>query len=430
MFEGKTYKKILKELYGFKRLGIRPALPPVKALLRVLGNPHKKCRFIHIAGTNGKGSTVAMIASILKEAGFYTGAFYSPHLSDYAERIRINGQKIPQNELVKTLRLIGKKWTSAKRSGSGLPQKITFFEWTAALAFCYFAEKGVEVAVVETGMGGRFDATNVLRPLASAITNISLEHTAFLGKTRAAIAAEKAAIIKTGRPVVAGEMTESVTGVFRAEAHRKQSRLFCFGHDFRISQGGVFHSNFSEPLKFAPAMAGRCQLRNAAVAAQTLLCVKSLGIKAGHIVKGISKAVLPGRFEIVVRNGCEVIYDAAHNPAAFRELARILRDTRPGKKFNVVMGILRGKDYRAMLKIMAPLTARMICITPDDTRAVPAGTLLGAARAARMKASTLKDTDDLSTFSTGGHPLLVTGSFTTLDAVKKRFTAMAAKRLV
>lgn len=420
MFDGKSYKKILAQLYSYKRLGIRPALPPVKALLRVLGDPHKKCCFIHVAGSNGKGSTVAVIAAILKEAGFNTGAFYSPHISDYRERIQVNGRKIRKKELLQTLQHMGEKWESAQKSDGRLPEKITFFEWTAALAFCYFAHKKVDVAVIETGMGGRFDATNVIKPLVSVITNISLEHTAFLGKTRSAIAGEKAGIIKTGVPVILGDRGKRVTEVIRTVANRKRSKIFCIGKDFDIAQNGIFRSDLiAKSLRIRPAMAGRYQFTNSALAAQALLCAKGLNIEPGHIIKGVSKAFLPGRFEVSKQNGQEVISDSAHNPSAFRELARTLQQERTRAKFNVVIGILRGKDFHKMLKIIAPLTSQLICIAPDDTRSIPADTLVATAREEGIRASSSNNKRDIANFLADGKTVLVTGSFTTIAWFKE-----------
>lgn len=426
MFDGKSYEAILKELYGFRRLGIRPALPPVKKLLKALGDPHKKQRFIHVAGTNGKGSTVAMIAAVLKRAGYKTGAFYSPHVSDYRERMQINAKMISKKEVVETLRWMGRRWSDAQRNNKSLPGKITFFEWGVALAFCYFARSKVDVSVIETGMGGRFDATNVIDPLLSVITNISHEHTKFLGNTKAKVAAEKAGIIKKGRPVVLGDKTTSVREVIKKIARNRNAKLYMMDEDFNITGGGRFSSG-GISLKLQPAMAGRVQIFNAALAAQAVLCAGMPRVLPKHIENGIAQATLPGRFERV-KNGREVIYDVAHNPASFRELAHNMKTLYPGKRLDVVIGILNGKDYRKIMKIIAPFCRKMYCVKPEDYRALPADLLADAARSAGILATAIGNPDGLALLASGKGPLLVTGSFTTLAAIKKFLSPRSARR--
>jgi dihydrofolate synthase/folylpolyglutamate synthase len=417
MFEGKSYAAVLRELYGFRRLGIRPALPPVKSLLRALGSPHKKGRFIHVAGTNGKGSTVAMIAAVLKRAGYKTGAFYSPHVTDYRERFLVNGKKIPKKELMETLRWMGAKWTAAKRKNKNLPEKITFFEWSVALAFCCFAKRKLDVSVMETGMGGRFDATNVVDPMVSVITNISREHTKYLGKTKAKIAAEKGGIIKRKRPVVLGDNTKSVLDVIKKIARGRNAKVYRMGEDFKISASGIFTSGAFK-LKLQPSMTGRCQILNGALAAEAVLRAGLPGVLPEHIEGGIAEAEISGRFERI-KNGREIIYDGAHNPAAFRQLVFNLNAIYPGKKFDVVMGILNGKDYKKIMSIIAPYSRRMFCIKPDNERAIPAETIARAAREIGIRASAIENPKGLRRLPVGRSPLLVTGSFTTLAAVKK-----------
>ena len=426
MFEAKSYEAILKELYGYRRLGIRPALPPVKKLLGALGDPHKKRRFIHVAGTNGKGSTVAMAAAILQKAGYKTGAFYSPHISDYRERMQINGKMISKKEVVETLRWMGKKWSAAQKKDKNLPKQITFFEWGVALAFCYFARSKVDVAVIETGMGGRFDATNVIDPLACVITNISIEHTKFLGKTKAKIAAEKGGIIKKGRPVVLGDPAKSVREVIKKIARNRSATLYMMGEDFKISASGRFTSGDTD-LKLQPAMTGRVQLFNAAIAAQAVLRAGLPRLLPKHIEDGVAEAVLPGRFERI-RQGREIIYDVAHNPASFRELAHNMKSFYPGKRLDVVIGILNGKDYRKIMKIVAPFCKKMYCIKPDDYRALAADILARAARDAGIRATAVENPDRLARLAAGKATLLVTGSFTTIAAAKKFLSPQRTQR--
>ncbi len=414
MFKGKGYDAIIRELFAYKRLGIRPAIGPVRKLLRVLGDPHKKTRFFHVAGTNGKGSTTAMIASIMAEAGYKTGAFYSPHVYDYRERFLINGGKVSKKEIAETLRRMGAKWSAAKKKDRRLPEKITFFEWTTALAFCLFARRKVDAAVMETGMGGSFDATNVITPEVTVITNISLEHTPILGKTKAAIAGEKAGILKRRKPLVCGEGRWTAREALRRSAILKGSPGFFLGEDFRVTPKGAFFSEYMEALNLKPSMPGAYQIKNAAVAAQAVLCAKRFSVTKRHIRRGIEKAELPGRFE-TVKGKRKLIFDVAHNPAAFTELAKLIRETMPDGKINVVIGILRGKDYRKMLKTIAPVTRRMYCVTPPDERAIPAETLDKAGASLGIRSSVVRDVEKALK---GSSPVLVTGSFTTVDYLK------------
>ncbi len=414
MFKGKSYDAIIRELFTYKRLGIRPAIGPVKKLLRVLGDPHKKTRFFHVAGTNGKGSTTAMIASIMEEAGYKTGAFYSPHVYDYRERFLINGKKVSKKEIAETLRWMGAKWAAAKKKKRRLPEIITFFEWTTALAFCLFAKRKVDAAVMETGMGGNFDATNVVTPEVTVITNISLEHTPILGKTKAAIAGEKAGILKRRKPLVCGEGRGTAREVLRRSAKLKGSPGFFLGEDFRITPKGIFSNEDVRALTLMPLMPGAYQVKNAAVATQAVLCAKRFSVTLRHIRRGIERAELPGRFE-TVKGKRKLIFDVAHNPAAFRELAKLISETMPDGKINVAIGILRGKDYRKMLKTIAPVTRRMYCVTPPDERAIPAETIHEAGVSLGIRSSVVRDVKNALA---GPSPVLVTGSFTTVDYVK------------
>jgi len=418
MFSNKTYNAQIRELFACRRMGIRPALPPIRKLLKVLGNPQKRIRFFHVAGTNGKGSTTGAIARILMEAGYVTGAFFSPHVSDYRERITVNGRMISKKEVAETLARMGSVYKKALENGADVTQKITFFEWTAALAICHFAAKGVDVAVMETGMGGRFDATNVIKPLVSVITNVSLEHTAFLGKTVAQIAFEKSGIIKPGRPLICGVKQASAQNVVIQTAEERQSPLSLLGRDFKVTGKGEFSSNLCRRLQLKPAMPGVCQLENSALAAQAALAADGIEVSPENIETGISKNVLPGRFEVERFNGMEIVYDVAHNPPAVKELVRNITRRYPNRKFRIVFGVLKGKNYPMMLKLLAPAADRMVCIQTADFRAVPANEIASAARKTGIRAVANRN-GNLRPFLNGKSPILVTGSFTVVEAVKK-----------
>ncbi len=414
MFQGKNYRQIVKELYGLQRHGIRPALGPTKKLLALLGDPHKRFPAFHVAGTNGKGSTAAMIAASLSAAGYRTGAYYSPHVQEFRERFLIDGAFCSQAEIFDTLQWMGRIHAAAVKEGAA-PRYLTFFEWSTALAFCLFARARVDVAVLETGMGGRFDATNVVSPEAAVITNVTPEHRAILGATVEAIAAEKAGIVKPRRPVICGSGDAKVRQVIAAAARRKKATAYFIGGDFKITPRGRFTGAGGERLALAPAMAGRFQLANAACAAQALLAQRRFTVPHRAIEQGIAAARLPGRFEMAARGRNTIVYDVAHNPAAIRALAKNLRAAGLAP-CDFLVGMLDDKDFAAMLRALKPVARKVHCIKPDPARGIEAGTLAAAARAAGLDAAAVKG----KAVRLRGI-LCVTGSFTTVEAGKRIF---------
>ncbi|MCU0641701.1 MAG: bifunctional folylpolyglutamate synthase/dihydrofolate synthase [Candidatus Margulisbacteria bacterium] len=311
-------------------------LQRIEQLLDRLGNPQRKLKIIHVAGTNGKGSTCAMIAAILQAAGYRVGLYTSPHLFKYNERIKINGQDISDKDFSQGLTGIG-------REEQGLAGKLTAFEALTALAFWYFAKKKVDYAVVEVGLGGRLDATNVVTPLISVITNIDLEHTSILGRTLARIALEKAAIIKPGVPVVTAEAKPEALQVIKHQAEKKGSMLIQVG-----SQGEGLPS----------ALVGDHQKINAACA---VVAVRLADIKVDKetILRGLTKVKWPARFQIVKKEPLTIV-DGAHNPAGARVLAAALRLKYPGRKFVFIFGTQTDKAADQMLDILRPLAKKII----------------------------------------------------------------------
>lgn len=334
-------------LASLEKFGINLGLERITELLKLLGDPQLKLKVIHVTGTNGKGSTCAMIASILKEAGYSVGLYTSPHLVKLNERFKINGRDIGNPDLaagVKAVRLAADKLT----------EKPTVFEVLTAVAFWYFAKKKVDYAVIEVGMGGRLDATNVIYPLVAVITNIELEHTAVLGKTLAKIAVEKAAIIKPGVPVVTAEKKEEVLSVLRFQAEKNQSLLVQVG---------------SEGEGFTTSLLGEHQKLNAACA---VAAVRLAGIEADKktIIAGLKKAVWPGRFQVVSRNPLTIL-DGAHNPAGIRALVATLRREFPGKKFTFLFGAQQDKDVKTMLPWLRPLAEEVIVTRSSHHQSAP-----------------------------------------------------------
>ena len=324
----------LDELQG---KGIRLGLSRIKKFLSLIGSPEKRFKSVHVAGTNGKGSTATMIECILRQAGFKTGLYTSPHLVRFNERIRVNGKKISDRELVKGIFALKKEMEK-----SGIP--LTYFEFITALAFRHFADSGVEIAVLEVGMGGRLDATNVVIPLVSVITNVSIEHEKHLGSTVAQIAGEKAGIIKEKVPVVTSAQNNDALSVIRRMCREKGSSL----------------SIVQRPLLSGVGMKGLFQEWNASLAVAAVKQLKPSGFDIGKaaVEKGLSLAKISGRFD-VVRKEPVVVLDCAHNPACCVALADAFRSGFPGKRALLVFGASDSKNVMAMAERLAEISKKV-----------------------------------------------------------------------
>lgn len=357
---------MIKYLQSLEKFGIHLGLERITYLLNKLGDPHLKFKSIHIAGTNGKGSTAAMIASILKEAGYKVGLYTSPHLLDYRERIKINGKDISEEDFNKGLELVKNIacWTKSPTYAgdeesvpsncvggtlSAAKHQPTVFEALTAVAFWYFAKKKVDCAVVEVGMGGRLDATNVVTPLVSVITNIDYEHTEILGKTLSKIAYEKAGIIKPGVPVVTAENKTEPLKVIEKICRKKNASLF----EVRSWVKGKEAS-----LEVRSGLLGRHQRVNTLC---TLLAILLADIKVtkSSIREGLRKVSWLGRFQIISKKPL-IILDGAHNPAGAKVLRVTIEELYPQQKFTLIFGAQEDKDYLKMLKILAPVCSRII----------------------------------------------------------------------
>ena len=356
-----TYKQTLDYLFSqlpmFHRIGAaayKADLDNTLALCRILGNPQKDFSSIHIAGTNGKGSTSHFIASVLQEAGYKTGLFTSPHLKDFRERIRVNGQMISKREVTAFVKNYRKDFEDIQPS---------FFEWTFALAAWYFANEKVDIAVIETGMGGRLDSTNVVRPVVTVITNIGLDHTQFLGSTLSQIAAEKAGIIKEGIPVIIGETQAETTQVFRDFSEKLHTDLIFADQQLKISVSGITKhrppllraqvlSDAGNKYSLASPLSGKYQLKNLVTTLATLEKLQQSGIavQEEHIISGVRNVVrntgLMGRWQTLSRNPL-TIADIGHNPDGIREVLSQIALT-PHNKLHFVIGVVNDKDVRSM----------------------------------------------------------------------------------
>lgn len=360
----------LSSLYRLRRFGIQLELSTISRLMRGLGHPQTSYRCVHVAGTNGKGSTSSFIASVLSEAGFKVGLYTSPHLVRFNERIQINGIPIADADLLEA--------AEAVRSVYAQSDPPTFFEAATAMAFHYFAARAVDWAVVETGMGGRYDATNIIQPEVSVITNIGIEHTEFLGNTVAEIAGEKAGIIKSGANVVTGAQQHEALSVIEKVAREKAVSLYRFGKEISIlrdqSQASSLISYIGPARKWSGVsvgLLGNHQFTNAALAlgALELLLDKGVMIPDAAVYSGIKQTHWPGRLEIVSKEPT-VIMDGAHNPAAVQLLKEFLdSDALPRKRLFWVLGILGDKDWKFMLSTLLSPEDRVFLARPDQERA-------------------------------------------------------------
>ncbi|RMH05775.1 MAG: bifunctional folylpolyglutamate synthase/dihydrofolate synthase [Nitrospirae bacterium] len=347
-----SYPQALQYLYGLQRHGIKPGLGTISALLARLHDPHQRYRILHIGGTNGKGSVAAMTATILQAANMRVGLYTSPHLNDFRERIRVKQNPIPPERVA----------TLAEQIRMVLSPSLspTFFEFTTAMAFQHFAEETVDVAVVEVGMGGRFDATNVCNPVGAAITNVALDHEAYLGTTLTAIAREKAGIIKRQVPVVIGPMPHEARRVIEDYATAQRAPLYRYGREFHVSlspENGLDTFDYQGIRDIYPhltcALAGRHQLLNAGCAI-ALLEVSGLldqGSREAAVRTGLATVKWEGRLE-TVEVAPRLLLDGAHNPAAAAELAPYLQQLQTrarGGKTLVLVGMMRDKDIQGFL---------------------------------------------------------------------------------
>lgn len=366
-----SYPETIDYLYRLQWHGIHPGLERMEALLSRVGHPERQFRSVHIGGTNGKGSTAAMVASAFHQGGYRVGLYTSPHLIDFSERIRVSGVLIPPGEIVRLTQFL------RERIEAGAPQlrgKITFFEFTTALAFLYFAETRIDLAVVEVGLGGRFDATNVLRPLVSAITNIDLDHEQYLGSTIVRIAEEKAGIIKEGVPVITAAAQPEVLALFETISRLKGAPLIRVGQEIRVSGDlpeRFLYQGIRERQVHCPLL-GRHQIRNTAVALGVIeqLQQKGIDLSEAALLEGIARVRWEGRLEAIRRDPL-ILLDGAHNPAGGCALGRFLKEIDPDRKGRhwLIAGILRDKNIGEILSPLIPWIDEIVLTRPDIPRA-------------------------------------------------------------
>ena len=330
---------------------IKPGLEAVEKALGQVGNPEKKLKVIHVTGTNGKGSTIAFMESILKEHGYKTGVFSSPAIIDIHDQIRINGDSISENELNKTFK---------KMNDAGLSGMLTDFELLTVAAFVTFDRLRPDYILLETGMGGLLDSTNVVNPIISVITSIALDHTSFLGSTIEKVAAHKAGIIKEGIPIITGPLPQEALQVIRRVAQERESLLLIYGEQFVMENGqkDLFNGE-REFILSGRKMKGEHQGVNAAVAIEALL-VAGLPLTEEAVAKAIAETQLGHRFQEISTG---VFLDGAHNPAAARALANTIRSEFPNEKVDFIIGMLKGKEIKKTLDELIPVAASFTFLT-------------------------------------------------------------------
>ena len=371
-----TYDQCLDAMYALRRFGIKLGLDVIGGIFDALGNPQNRLRFVHIAGTNGKGSIAAFLAAILQQAGLRVGLFTSPHLVRFNERIRINDREISTDHMVDAYMAVTKAHQGSREA--------TFFEIATAMAIVEFAREKVDIAIIETGMGGRMDATNIIRPMVSIISNISIEHRKHLGNTLTQITTEKAGIIKTGIPVVTGVRQRKAIAVIEKTAGERSAPCYRLGQAFRIRRvknGRFNYYGLTHTWRdISTNLLGKHQPENVALAmaACELLNQQALTITEHQVRKGLSNVYWPARLEVVSTDPY-ILLDGAHNLAAARILADFIATDLSDRNVTLVIGILDDKPYHAMLAILAPLAHRVIVTQASIDRALSPEKLAKAA---------------------------------------------------
>ena len=375
-----TYQEEIQRLFDLQKFGMKFGLENMRVLLKRLGEPQRGLKLVHLAGSNGKGSVGVMLKSGLDEAGYRTGFYTSPHLMTFRERIVVGPDLISEADV---LNLLSRVWTEVDQDSPP-----TFFEFVTAMAFLYFQEQEVEVAIIEAGLGGRLDSTNVIEPLASAITNVTLEHTEHLGDTVSAIAAEKAGIIKPGRPLVTGRLNSEAEAVIARTAAEKNSPWLALGRDFEALATGCDKTGralfrFTQANEAWPdlplPLAGAHQLDNAALALALARLLNDQGfeLRAEHFRAGLPRVAWPGRLETWPPGAwpptgpparAPLLVDGAHNPAGAQTLAGHLAGL-SRQRLHLLVGIMADKDIASVLGPLLPLADRLYLTRPRFSRA-------------------------------------------------------------
>jgi dihydrofolate synthase/folylpolyglutamate synthase len=433
-----TFDQALDYLGSLEALGIRPGLDRIRALLARLGDPHEAFPSVLIGGTNGKGSISAYLVSILRESGVVAAAYTSPHLVRFEERVAVGGEPIGEEEVAALTVEVRRAIEAGGAAGEESP---TYFEATTALAFLHFKRRRVPIAVLEVGMGGRFDATNVKAPLACAISTISLDHMQWLGATLEEIASQKAGILKPGVPAVLSRQDPGALEVIRTEAAHVGARLVLAADCTVVPAGGA---RFPDPPVFTLitpsgrryddltlALRGSHQVANATTAvllAEQLAARGFPSIDVRAIARGLARAVWPGRIEIVpgaraTGGGPDLLLDGAHNPAGCEALAAYLRDYHSGRRACLIFAVMRDKPADRMLSILGPCADEVVVTSLPVARGAPPELLARLARERHRRVRVSPRIDDALRAARDaagpGGLVVVSGSLYLVGEVKK-----------
>jgi dihydrofolate synthase/folylpolyglutamate synthase len=428
----------LSQLLARDHFGVKLGLDSIRALLSALDHPERRYRVVHVGGTNGKGSVTAMTATALSAAGHRTARYTSPHLTRLEERFVVDEVPLETPALDEAADRVFAAERACLADGT-LQFPVTFFELATAIAFEAFARARVDVAVVEVGLGGRFDATNVVRPLACAITNIDLDHTRHLGSTIGEIAYEKAGIIKPGAPVVTGETRAEALDVFEWVCAARGAPLVRAGHgvvlDVRLVDGltrMVLRTPRHDYGAMVLALRGRHQAHNALIAARLLEEADGAGLAVppAAVAEGLTRADWPGRLQLVPFEAGRVLLDGAHNPAGIETLAAYLAEAFDAR-VPIVFGVMNDKDAVAMLRALAGVASAFVMTEAAQPRALGARDLAEAARGLELGVPVEVEANPLHAVTTAMRrsPLVVVaGSLFLVGEVLPQLTGLAAGR--
>lgn len=387
-----NYSEALEYIHSVEWLGSRPGLSRTEELLEKLGNPEKDMKFVHVAGTNGKGSTCSMCESVLRAAGYKVGLYTSPYIVRFNERMCINGEPISDSELAELVEII-------KPIADNMSDKPTEFEIITALAFLYYKRHACDIVVLEVGMGGRLDSTNVIdSPVASVITGVAIDHVSVLGSTVAEIAKEKAGIIKQSRPVIYGGRDDVAFEVIRGKAKACKSEIVrtelgSISVKAMSVEGTVFDYGELKDVKLS--LCGSYQPENAITVIETVRVLNREGfeISESALREGLKSAKWRARFELLGKEPT-VIFDGSHNMQGVKAAAESIKHFFGNEKVLLLMGVLADKEWKAMLDELLPLAERMYCVTPNSPRALDSEILAKECNARSVNANAFDSIDD------------------------------------
>jgi len=390
-----TYSEAVEWITGLIPFGIRPGLERIEQLMELLGNPHRRLKFIHVAGTNGKGSTCAYLTSALIKCGYDTGTFTSPYITKFTNRFQYNGEDITEEDLLRLANELKPHVDAIAKTELGSP---TMFEVSTALAILYFAKVTFPDYVVwETGLGGRMDVTNIVYPVISVITNIGHDHMDRLGDTITAVAEEKAGIIKPGIPVVSAVTQPEAVEVIKRTAKERKSTLYLLGEQFSETALDVredeqtfrFDGTFRSLESLTITLNGEHQRTNAAAAVMALEVLRqyaALMVDEEQLQEGLRSAAWPGRLEMVSR-APRILLDGAHNPEGAEALVKALKSTYKYEKLHLMMGMIENKNHQDVLKHILPIVDTIIMTEPDYRSKKDASSLADLAEQLRGKSA-------------------------------------------